>query len=117
MTEKKINMSIMEGDAFFAHETSINFSPTQFILDFKCVTPRVDQRSKDAPSISLKHNTIMADPYHAKRIYGLLGEMIKKYEKEFGKIEKPKPLKIIEKKRKKSADKPIAKTESPSYLG
>jgi len=117
MAEKKINMNIVEGDAFYAHETSINFNPTQVILDFKCVTPRVDQRSKDAPSINLRHNVIMTDPYHAKMIYGLLGEVIKKFEKEFGKIEKTKAIKMLEKKRKKSSTKPVAETESPSYLG
>jgi hypothetical protein len=101
MEEKKINLSINEGSAFFSHEASINFSPSQFVLDFRCVTPRVDPRSNDAPTIHMAHNVILIDPYHAKRIYELLGEMLKKYEKDFGKIEKPKSVKMIEKRRKK----------------
>jgi hypothetical protein len=117
MEKQKINMNI--GDLapdFFAHEASINFNPTQFILDFKCITPRVDPRSKENTVINLKHNIIMLDVYHAQKFYELLGEVIARYEKEFGKIEKPKPLKIIEKKNKKSK-KTDDKTTTPSYLG
>jgi hypothetical protein len=118
MVEKKINLNIVDGDAFFSHETSINFSPTQFILDFKCITPRVDQRNKEAPSLNLKHNVVVIDAYHAKKVYGLLGSLLKKYEKEFGKIEKPKAIKMLEKKRKKSDKaKVVSETETPSYLG
>lgn len=118
MTEEKINMSINEGDAFYAHELSINFNPLQFVFDFKSVTPRVDPRSKDRASIVLKHNVILTDPYHAKKVYELLGDVIKKYEKEFGRIEKPKPLQIIEKKSKKESKKSkgVEKIETPSYI-
>ena len=108
------------GDAcqdFFAHEASINFNPTQFILDFKCITPRVDPRAKDSAVINLKHNIVIVDAYHAQRLYELMGEVIQKYEKEFGKIEKPKQLKIIEKKNKKSDKSDDKTTGTPSYLG
>jgi len=44
MVEKKVNFGIEDGDNFFAHEVSVNFNPTQFVLDFKCITPRVDPR-------------------------------------------------------------------------
>src|SRR3989339_943468 len=102
MVEEKINLNINEGDSFYAHELSINFNPLQFVFDFKNVTPRVDPRSKDRASIVLKHNVILVDPYHAKKVHELLGNVLKKYEKEFGKIEKPKQLQVIEKKQKKS---------------
>jgi hypothetical protein len=119
MEKQKINMNI--GDAssdFFAYEASINFNPTQMIFDFKCVTPRVDPRAKEGAVISLKHNVVMLDAFHAKKFHELLGEIIKKYEKEFGKVETPNALKIIEKKRKKSAKKGDEKTTTtPSYLG
>ena len=115
MTEKNVNMNITDGDAFFAHEVSVNFNPMQFILDFKCVTPRVDPRSKETAVLNLRHNIVMLDAYHAKRFNELLGEVIKKYESEFGKIEVPKQIKIIEKRRKKE-DGP-EKTTAPSYLG
>ena len=118
MPEEKINMRINEGDAFYAHELSINFNPLQFVFDFKSVTPRVDPRSKDKASIVLKHNVILTDPYHTKKICNLLGDVIKKYEKEFGKIEKPKPLQVVEKKNKKEDKKSGSKEkiETPSYI-
>ncbi|MFC1768230.1 DUF3467 domain-containing protein [Nanoarchaeota archaeon] len=114
MTDDRINMNIVEGDAFFAHELSINFNPLQFVFDFKSVTPRIDPRSKMKASINLKHNVILTDPYHAKKIYMLLGDIIKKYEKEYGKIEKPKQLEKFEKKSKNTEEKKI---ETPNYFG
>ncbi|MEM4268441.1 MAG: DUF3467 domain-containing protein [Candidatus Woesearchaeota archaeon] len=118
MEEKRINLSINDGGDFFAHEVSINFNPLQFIFDFKCITPRVDPRSKDAPTLSLKHNVVLTDPYHAKKIAELLNDVIKKYEKEFGKIEKPKALELLEKKSKKSAgDSDKIERSIPAYLG
>lgn len=118
MQEKKINLSINEGNSFFAHEASIHYSPVQFILDFRCVTPRIDPRSNDAPSIHMAHNVIMIDPLHAKNMYELLGKMIGKYEKEFGKIEKSKAVKVMEKKRKDSKEKQENTTKTiPNYFG
>ncbi len=115
MEEKKINLSINEGQSFYAHEASINFSPTQFILDFRCVTPRVDPRSNEAPTMHMQHNVVMVDVYHAKRLHELLEKMIGKYEKEFGKIEKSKAVKQIEKKRQK--EKKHEEKSTPSYFG
>lgn len=118
MDEKKVKMNISDASAdFFAHEASINFNTTQFILDFKCVTPRIDPRSKDGAVLNLRHNVIMVDAYHALKLHELLGEIIKKYEKEFGKIDAPKQLKMIEKKRKKAEGKAAEINDSPSYLG
>jgi hypothetical protein len=114
--EEKVNLNIADGDAFYAHELSINFNPMQFIFDFKCITPRVDPRSQTRASISLKHNVIMVDPYHAKRIMELLDSTLKKYEKEFGNIEKPKALKTLEKKKKTKPDS-TSKDHIPSYFG
>ena len=118
MPEEKINLNINEGDAFYAHELSINFNPLQFVFDFKSVTPRVDPRSRDRASIVLKHNVILTEPYHAKKVYNLLGDVIKKYETEFGRIEKPKSLQIAEKKSKKEVKKKKSKDklETPSYI-
>ena len=62
----------------------------------------------------------MIDTYHAKRFHELLGEVIAKYEKEFGKIDKPKAIKIIEKKNKKNSKNKTADSKTvstPSYLG
>jgi hypothetical protein len=117
---KKINLGIQDGSEFFAHELSVNFNPTQFIFDFRCVTPRSDPRSKEIPFISIRHNVVLVEPYHAKRIYEVLGNVLKQYEDQFGKIEKPNAVKEYEKKAKKAEktnNKKSTKETIPSYLG
>jgi len=118
MPEQKepINISITDGEPFFSHEMSINFTPTQFTFDFKCITPRVDPRSKK-PSFLLKHNVVMVDPWHAKMILSVLNNVIKKYEDEYGQIKKPKSVEMAEKKQKKAVKAAQASHETPSYLG
>ncbi len=114
--KEQVNISIMDGEPFFAHELTTNFTPTQFTFDFKCITPRVDPRSKKA-SFLLKHNVIMVEPYHAKMILSVLNNVIKKYEEEYGVIKKPKSVEVAEKKQKKAMSTKKADTETPSYLG
>ena len=114
--QKNVNVSVNEGDAFFCHELSINFNPMQFIFDFKSVTPRVDVRSKNSPIINIKHNAVMVEPYHAKKMLELLGKVVSDYEKEFGKIEKLKAVAKMEKKMKQvSTDKKTI--PAPTYFG
>jgi hypothetical protein len=112
---KNIKFSINDGGEFFAHETSVQFSPTQFIVDFKSITPRVDPRTQEGQVYSIKHNVVLLEPYHAVKMVDLLQRIVKKYEKEFGKITIPKALAIAEKKRPKTQKK--EKTEAPHYLG
>jgi len=114
MVEKKVNFGIEDGDNFFAHEVSVNFNPTQFVLDFKCITPRVDPRGEDGPFISIKHNVVLMDVYHAKKFIEFFKRRLDTYEGEFGKIERPKQLKKVEKKRKESKKE---KPETPTYFG
>jgi len=116
--EQKINIQIKEGTVFFAHEMSANFTPTQISLDFKSITPRTDPRDKK-PSFLLEHNLVLLDPYHAKMILGVMDNVIKKYEEEFGKIKKPTALEKAEKKQKVSAKEQsnVTNVESPSYFG
>ena len=68
-----VNMNIHDGQAFYAHEISINFSPGQMVLDFKNITPRIDPRNKQGPTFVLVHNVVTLDPYHAKQFHTLLG--------------------------------------------
>ena len=112
----QVNMNISDGEAFFAHETSVNFGPLQFVFDFKSVTPRVDQRCEDGQAIiSLKHNVILVDPWHAKAIYEVLGTAIGKHEEQFGKIEQPAAMKALIKNNKELFGG--RKGASPSYFG
>lgn len=119
MAEQQINVSINEGDNMFAHEISVTFNPTQFIFDFKSITPRIDMRNKEGNSLVLKHNVIIIDPYQAKGLIELLQRVVNDYEKKLGKIEKPKALAKAEKKRKElgKKDKEKKTITAPSYLG
>ncbi len=111
--KRNLSFNIKDGDAFYAHELSINFNPMQFIFDFKCITPRIDVRAKESNVINIAHNLIMVDPYQSKQLHKILGDAIKKYEKEFGKIEKPKQLVKAEKKKGKK----ISKKDHVPYFG
>ncbi|MBI2565214.1 DUF3467 domain-containing protein [Candidatus Woesearchaeota archaeon] len=121
MTEKtQINMHIVEGQPFFAHEATINFTPLQISLDFKCITPRSDPRNK-TPSFQLIHNVVMMEPWQAKALIDVLKNVISNYESNFGKIKKSESLLKAERTQKKLAKKTenIIKQESipPAYLG
>ncbi len=114
--QKNINVSVDEGDSFFCHEMSINFNPMQFVFDFKSITPRVDLRSKSSPIVNIKHNVVMVDPYHAKKMLELLSKVVSDYEKDFGRITKPKAVEKAEKRMKtRTGDKKTVST--PSYFG
>jgi hypothetical protein len=115
-SKEPISININDGEPFFSHEMTINFTPTQFTLDFKCITPRTDPRSKK-PSFLLKHNVVMVEPWHAKAILNVLANVIKKYEDEYGPIKKPKAIEVAEKKQKKAMKAQQSQTETPSYLG
>jgi hypothetical protein len=114
--KEPINITIQDGEPFFSHEMTCNFTPTQFTFDFKCITPRTDPRSKK-PGFQLRHNVIMVEPWHAKMILAVLNNVIKKYEEEYGAIKKPKPVELAEKKQKKAMKAAQSETETPSYLG
>lgn len=109
---------VVDGEPFFSHELTVNFTPTQFVLDFKSITPRSDPRTKEGVSFLLKHNVVMVEPWHAKRIAAVLGNIVKKYEEEFGEITKPKSLEKAEKKQKNlMATQKKEPTETPTYFG
>jgi hypothetical protein len=123
MPDDAVNLNIVEGEPFFAHEVTVNFTPTQLTFDFKCITPRTDPRSRK-PSFQLKHNVIMMEPWHASALMNVLAGVLKKYEQEYGKLEKPKALAKAERKRalamKRKAPGARAAAEAveaPTYLG
>ena len=114
--QPNVQMTVLEGSEFFAHEVTINFTPLQFVLDFKSITPRSDPRGKGRPSFVMRHNVVLIDPWHAKMVYEILGNVLKKYEEEFGKITKPKAIEKAEKKHKQQKQN-VEKTQAPTYLG
>ena len=116
MSQDQVNINIHEGDPFFAHEVTVNFTPTQMSMDFKCITPRSDPRGKK-PSFQLKPNVVMVDPWHAKALISVLSNVIGKYETEFGKISKPKALAKAEKKQQELAKSGEPAPEIPNYMG
>jgi len=112
--EKQINISINDGRTFFSNEISVNFNPAHFTLDFKCIAPRVDHRSKSGPTFLIEHNPVLIEPYHLKQFLGLLSDVVKRYEKEFGKITASK---AIRQSLKKSKTKKSSKPTIPNYFG
>lgn len=113
-----LSINVNDGGAMFAHEMSVNISPTQLMLDFKMVTPRTDPRGKGRPTFLIQHNVIIVDPWHAKKIAEVLDESIKRYEQEYGKVTKPKGLVKAEKKQKQLQAQSAGETkETPTYLG
>ncbi len=119
MAEEKqnVNLNINDGDAFFSNEVSINFNPSHFFIDFKCVSPRIDPRNQSGATFSLKHNVVILDPYAIKELSRMMGEIVARYEKDFGKIEKSSAAKQAEKARKKSKSKPVPEEKAPGYFG
>ncbi len=111
-----MNFMIDDGKAFFAHETSINFNPTQFVLDFKQITPRLDPRTQEAVTMHMEHNVIMLDPFHAKNLAQFLTQTIEKYEGEFGEIKKAPATEKAEKKMKTKKEPETTET-APTYFG
>jgi len=110
---KEAKINIIDGDAFFADEISVSHNPLKFVIDFKNITPRHDMRSASYQPLVLKHTVIMMDVHTAKNLLSSLSMNIDKYEKQFGKIERPKVLDKIPKSMK-SKFKP---DEVPIYFG
>lgn len=115
--EKQINLNINDGDSFFANEISINFNLTYLFIDFKNISPRIDARAQNGATFSLKHNVIILEPYVFKQTVALMNEILQRYEKEFGRIEKSKILERFEKKQKSDAKSSPKVGSIPAYLG
>ena len=115
--EKQINLNINDGETFFANEISINFNPSNFFMDFKNVSPRIDPRNQNGATFFMKHNVVLLDLYTFKQTVSLMKETLERYEKEFGRIEKPKLLDKLEKKQKKDLKVAEKGVSVPAYLG
>jgi len=114
--EKQINLRVKDGDQFYSNETTINFGPVEFVLDFRCVTHIQDVAENR--SILIRHNAVILTPYHAKSFLQVLNKAIVDYENRFGEIKKPGEIKKAEdliKKERKKLEKD--KEDNETYFG
>jgi hypothetical protein len=102
---ENITGDVSVGKDFFAEQVSVSHSPIRFVVDFVRNTPRIDAASQSTKLLT-SHSVIMIDPYLAKEFLSVLTDNIGKYEKKFGKIEKPEALKKFEKEAQKHGNKP-----------
>lgn len=113
MTEKQITMKIDHGpEGFYSDSVSIVYNPNKFILDFKQISPRIDQiQGKPQQTLVVKHNTLLLDPAFAKIFYETLKKSIDGYEKKHGKIKTPKKQKIVQ------PQEDMVSSKTDSYIG
>ena len=116
--ETTYSVRIKDGDQFYANETSIQISPLEIILDFKCSTHVQDVGNNKG--VLIKHNQIILTPFHAKSVLNILANAVKNYEDKFGVIKKPKELSKAEsliKKEQNNKEKPVKGKSNDSYFG
>jgi len=123
--EVKLNLSIDDGGpGFFAHEISVEMNPSQAVLDFKNVTPRIDQRNQQGLKVmKMVHNAIIVEPLLLKEMSMILTNVVKAYEDKFGEITKSDATLKMEEEFKKEMEKikkqqkDSTKPESVNYMG
>ena len=117
--EKQLNVRIKDGDQFFANEIGLNFTPTEIVLDFKCISNIHDIENHRA--LLLRHNPVILTPYHAKSFLEVLTKAVNDYEKRFGEIKKPKEIdkaeKIMQKQREDNKTKEDNTNDDVTYFG
>lgn len=115
---REVNVRVKDGDFLYAHETTINFNPTEFTLDFKSIANVQDVPGQNA--VLMKHTVVLMSPHHIKSFYDVLGRVIVDYEKNFGLIKKPAVLNKAEKMMKQQQEKAKTASEAAgekSYFG
>src|SRR3990167_7884043 len=95
-----MTVDVNPGQDFFAEQVSVSHSPLRFVMDFVRTTPRIEGPSQGTRLLS-SHSVVLVDPYLAKEFLNVLTDNISKFEKKFGKIEKPESLKKFEKEAEK----------------
>ena len=66
--KKRVNMNIDQNkEVFYSNNLAVFNNPTEFILDFTQVTPRIDLvQNKQMITYVVKHNAIVLEPAQAK---------------------------------------------------
>lgn len=112
MAEKQhVNLKIDHSEeGFYSDSISVVYNPSKFVLDFKQITPKIDQmQGKSQQTVVIKHKTILLDSKFAKIFLETLKKAIDGYEKKYGKIEVPK-------KRKKKGETTVVSRDE-GYIG
>jgi len=105
---------VKDGDPFWAHETTINYNPTEIVLDFKAITPIQELNQS---SLLIKHEIVLLSPWHAKSFLGALQNVLADYEKKFGEIKKPAEIEKAEKLMKKQQKETTKTAPAETYFG
>lgn len=115
-----ISVNISDGETIFVNEFSISHFPTQFFIDFRTVSPRLDLApNKVMQRRHVRHTVLVLEPYMMKELLGSVEKNIKKYEETFGKLKEPEALKKAKKmaknREKNEHIEPV--TGKPAYFG
>ena len=80
---KQLNIELPEdiSEGVYSNLAIISHSQTEFVVDFIRLVPNV-------PKAKVKSRIVLS-PVHAKRLLRALADNVKKYEKQFGKIQEP----------------------------
>lgn len=103
---EQLPVDVNHGQDFFAEQVSVSHSPVRFVVDFVRSTPRIDSSSQST-RLFMSHNVVMLDPYLIKEFVSVLNDNIAKYEKKFGRIERPEALRKFEKEAEKAGNKQV----------
>lgn len=83
---------------FFTDCVTVSHGPAKFVLDFTQSVPRFDTLGGAVhQTLVVKHRTLLMDPAVAKSLLAVMQDNIEKYERQFGKIELPRPKKATKK--------------------
>ncbi|MEP7267768.1 MAG: DUF3467 domain-containing protein [Saprospiraceae bacterium] len=79
--QQEINIEMSEeiAEGIYSNLAIISHSNSEFVIDFIRLMPNV-------PKAKVKSRIVLT-PQHAKRLMGALGDNIKKYEAQFGKVD------------------------------
>ncbi len=112
MNVEHMNTEVDIGKDFLAEQVSVSHSPIRFVIDFVRNSPRIDP-SGQSTKVLTSHSAVMMDPYLVKEFLSVLTDNISKFEKKFGKIEKPSALKKFEEEMGKQGKTP----DKQDYFG
>jgi hypothetical protein len=97
--DQQFGLTLKDSNLFFAEEVFMSSQPGKFFLDFKNVSPRSDLPKQIRTCV--EHSVVRLDPFLAKNFWEKFGNLLKDYEKKYGKIKRPREFEIAEKQGKK----------------